>query len=1124
MAQPYLDGIPTNRLPYNSRQRKPSSESDVLLGLNELRKEGHFCDVTLAVEGAKFPAHKNVLASFSPYFKAMFTSKLAESRQDVVAVSGVEPAMMELLLGYAYTGSAAITRGNVQSLLSAANLLQVLPVEEAACLYLERHMDTTNCVGIHCFAEAHGCSGLATKACMYSLRNFWDIAHGEEFVSLSAPKLVEFISSDDLMAEKEETVFQAVIRWYSHDPDSRKQDFHKVLEHVRLPLLSPYFLHDCVESQAVVRDSPECQQLVEEAKMYHLLPDRRMELQSSRTKPRRNAETIQVIVAVGGEDDKVVLRSVECYDTVSRTWRALACLPFAVSKHGLVASGKNTLYLAGGEFPDGSASRSMWRYDPVLDVWQEMAPMLVPRSELGLALLDGNVYAVGGWEGSFRLDTVERYNPETNSWHFIPQMRIAVTSPAVVSHDGMLYVTGVLCGCTGGAVLEDGDGIELVQRYDPRTSTWTELAPMLIPRSGSAACVLNGYIYVIGGWHASTENTNKVERYNMQTNTWEFKAPMRERRYRPGVAVVDRHIYVLGGEEGWDRYHDTIECYNPDTDSWQLTGDMPTSRSWLSCVTLQVTCAVTTAHVTVVQGVLRGIQQTSRASGKPYYSFQGIPYAKPPVGPLRFKAPQEPLSWTGVRDALHEGASCPQVRKNHEDCLFLNVHTPQLPGSGSSTLKPVIVWIHGGGFIKGSGSTNGFGPDYFVDEGVLMVTFNYRLGVIGFLSLEGTDVASNAGLKDQVAALRWVKKNIAKFGGDPDNVTIYGQSAGSASVSYQVLSPMSKGLFRRAIAQSGSALNPWAFMSNPRERAFRLARVLGYKGNDSREVVQLFRNVTADRLIAEQSAALTAEEKSDGQIYGFVGAIEKSVSSGDEVFLPDSPHNLLKSGNFNKVSYLAGDCSAEYGITAATLNSTPASTWANLNKNYEVFVPADLGLKKGSEKSLEVAEKIKKFYFGSQGISLNTVEQYYNLRSDLMFVKGVYKYSMDVIRHSSAPVYNYLFSYNGRLGKSSVHGATPLYGPSHTDDLTYLFYYTAATTPFPANSSERITQQRMVSIWTNFAKTGNPSLGLKISWPANTATNTHCLNINATLSMENGFEKTRMSFWDSIYKLYGKDD
>jgi len=138
---------------------------------------------------------------------------------------------------------------------------------------------------------------------------------------------------------------------------------------------------------------------------------------------------------------------------------------------------------------------------------------------------------------------------------------MAVTSPAVVALDGLLYVTG-------GAVLEDGDGIDLVQCFDPKTNAWKELQPMLIPRSGSAACSLNGYLYVIGGWHASTENTNKVERYDPSKDEWETVANLNERRYRPGVAVIEGSIYVCGGEEGWDRYHDTIERYDFETNQW----------------------------------------------------------------------------------------------------------------------------------------------------------------------------------------------------------------------------------------------------------------------------------------------------------------------------------------------------------------------------------------------------------------------------------------------------------------------------------------------------------------------------------------------------------------------------
>ncbi|XP_078612132.1 kelch-like protein 24 [Branchiostoma floridae x Branchiostoma japonicum] len=553
----------------------------ILQGLNSLRQTGSFCDVSLCVDGIEFPCHRAVLASFSPYFKAMFSNELAESHQEKVTINGVEAPMIELLLGYAYTSEIVITKMNVQSLLAAANLLEVLPVRDACCAFMEKHMDESNCLGIHCFAEAHACSELQEKAKSYVLTSFPEVCQQEEFLALSQGKVVEFISDDKLNVEKEEDVFDAVVRWLNADTGSRRHDFHKVLEQVRLPLLSPYHLLDCVDSHSVIQQSPPCRRLLEEAKSYQLLEDRRGEMFSPRTRPRRSTGTVEVIIAVGGEDDKVVLRSVESYDPTMGQWRTLACLPFAVSKHGLVVSGNNTLYMSGGEFPDGSASKDMWKYDPIFDVWTEMAPMNVPRSELGLAMLDGFVYAVGGWEGSSRLDSVERYSPATNSWAFVAPMKMAVTSPAMVAYNGKLYVTG-------GAVLEDGDGIDLVQCYDPKTKAWMELQPMLIARSGSAACVLKGFIYVIGGWHASTENTNKVERYDVERNLWESRAPMNERRYRPGVAIVDGKIYVCGGEEGWDRYHDTIERYDAETDSWEIVGEMPTSRSWLSCVAMQM--------------------------------------------------------------------------------------------------------------------------------------------------------------------------------------------------------------------------------------------------------------------------------------------------------------------------------------------------------------------------------------------------------------------------------------------------------------------------------------------------------------------------------------------------------
>lgn len=265
----------------------------------------------------------------------------------------------------------------------------------------------------------------------------------------------------------------------------------------------------------------------------------------------------------------------------------------------------------------------------------------------------------------------------------------------------------------------------------------------------------------------------------------------------------------------------------------------------------------------VVQDIVRGIRQEERIivntkkgalrgrymsyktgiSGG-YYSFQGIKYGKAPIGNRRFKAPLPETSWKGVKPAVREGASCPHRNmilenfKGNEDCLFLNVYTPKLPDSDTNSKLPVLFWIHGGGFQFGNGNAFLYGPDYLIPENIILVTINYRLGALGFLNTGTPDAPGNAGLKDQVLALKWVRDNIKSFGGDPNAVTIAGQSAGSASVHYLLLSPMAKGLFKRAIAQSGVALNPWAITDIPHERAFLLGKALNYQTNDTEKLVR----------------------------------------------------------------------------------------------------------------------------------------------------------------------------------------------------------------------------------------------------------------------------------------------
>ena len=202
----------------------------------------------------------------------------------------------------------------------------------------------------------------------------------------------------------------------------------------------------------------------------------------------------------------------------------------------------------------------------------------------------------------------------------------------------------------------------------------------------------------------------------------------------------------------------------------------------------------------------------STSSGSMQYrSFQGIKYAKAPIGDLRFKAPEKHTDFGNVNVSGESKIICPQQMgfkssyQVSEDCLLLNIYAP----APLDQSYPVMVFIHGGAFILGSGTFQDYNPDWFMDnQKVIIVTINYRLGPLGFLYLDSQEVNGNAGFYDQILALQWVQDNIGSFGGDPGRVTIFGESAGSNSVAYHILSPESKGLFQRAIMQSGTAIDP----------------------------------------------------------------------------------------------------------------------------------------------------------------------------------------------------------------------------------------------------------------------------------------------------------------------------
>ena len=262
----------------------------------EFRNREEFTDIILVAGCKEIPAHKVIISSLCDYFSAMFRNELSESRQHVVTINNVDPDALEALINYAYTSRIEIRVDNVENILASACLLQVNDVRNACCTFMKSQLHPSNCLGIRAFADAHGCEQLFDIANNYAKDNFADVARNQEFLLLNSEQLIEILQSNDLNVLKEEDVFHALYLWVNHNLDSRKNQLHKILPSVRMPLLSPQFLID--EIEPMIKNDEKSKDLFIETMKYHLLPDRSLRNSLLNSKARKG--TIGVLYAVGG--------------------------------------------------------------------------------------------------------------------------------------------------------------------------------------------------------------------------------------------------------------------------------------------------------------------------------------------------------------------------------------------------------------------------------------------------------------------------------------------------------------------------------------------------------------------------------------------------------------------------------------------------------------------------------------------------------------------------------------------------------------------------------------------------------------------------------------------------------
>jgi para-nitrobenzyl esterase len=485
--------------------------------------------------------------------------------------------------------------------------------------------------------------------------------------------------------------------------------------------------------------------------------------------------------------------------------------------------------------------------------------------------------------------------------------------------------------------------------------------------------------------------------------------------------------------------------------------------------------------VGTANGTVRG------TSSGPVDEFLGIPYAAPPVGALRWRPPQPAASWSGVRDATQFAPHCPQLASpfglasTSEDCLFLNVFTPSHEQAGAHS--PVMVWIHGGALV--TGESNDYDPTKLVEDGVTVVTINYRLGALGFLAdpalADANGQSGDYGLMDQQAALRWVQRNIASFGGDPRNVTIFGESAGGLSVLSQVASPAARGLFAKAIAESGS----YNLTQTSLASAEAAGQAFAAKAGCPDQTAACLRSLPVSTILANEDAA------------GYTPNINTEV-------LPQSLKTAFATGEFNRVPIINGTNHDEWRLFVALseLEGSPVTA-----ANYQAMISSTLDVPTAA--AAVIAAEYPLSAYPSPAVALGAVG------TDAIFACPAL--TIDQAVSNFVPTFGYEFN-DENAPENFLPPVSFPYGAAHASEIQYLMDLPTAAFPGTLSSQQQQLATIMKSYWTNFAKRGFPSSSGTPFWPGfNDVTQQIQSLIPPTPQTETDFAANhKCAFWAAI--------
>ncbi|KAK3731218.1 hypothetical protein QZH41_002042 [Actinostola sp. cb2023] len=504
---------------------------------------------------------------------------MKEEMETVIEYDHIEPASMETILTFLYTGEISLTEDTAEDIVAIADYLIIPSIKEIGTLFLQKQITSRNCFALYVFGKKYGCKDLEAQTNDYINSNFEMVCFTDSFKNLDVKILLEMFQRDDIIVSKEELIFEAIQEWVYHDLDTRKQHFEKLFSCVRLSSTSKYYLADYVERENLVKESKLCSDLLFRAFKSLALPDRTIStaagpMEGSKARDCLAKDEVGIIVT-GGTYLTNQAYHTECFVPARGSWLKLADMHHPRDDHVTVMC-ENFLYSIGGY----KKTNTVERYDPRINMWTDVAPLPVKCAAAAAVAVDGLVYVIGGRESFRPYNTVQCYNPGNNTWTIKASMIQHRKALSAVVLDGYIYAIG--------GINEKGLPLSGVESYDPGLDHWRHETTMNARRTLACATVLNRKIYVVGGYESeSMTPLASCEVFDPDKGKWSILPDLLMRRAAAGISSLNGKIYILGGISENGARAD-IECYDAEKKKWEVVASMPAARAYIQCNVVKI--------------------------------------------------------------------------------------------------------------------------------------------------------------------------------------------------------------------------------------------------------------------------------------------------------------------------------------------------------------------------------------------------------------------------------------------------------------------------------------------------------------------------------------------------------